>query len=137
MPAPRRSPRQKRQDAADREARLHAALAWPSDPEPAALTPEECAALLRDAVGNGSDRIATAWTFTTAYEGEVLLGCFSNSNHSKRSSTKTTTQTQGGPWYRSPSDAAKAMHWAIARECAARLVRVEDKIADLRTDITA
>lgn len=117
------------------EAKINAALAWPSFPEPPPLDEAAGDALLTARKTETADgaALAVVWTYN-AYGREVLKGCFSATHHSTRSHTRTTSQTRGGPWFLTRKDAAEALAWAIARECARTLLETTRYIEQLRSD---
>lgn len=107
----------KRQEAEAHDRTLHAALAWPQEPCPQPFTKAEMDRL----TGEMLSAPVPAWTFN-AYSKRVSLGCFSSIHYSTDNATKTTTQTQGGPWFATEAEARLAMRWDACREMAETLL---------------
>ncbi len=106
-------------EAATEAERIDAALSWPSFPEPSPLGEEAITASLASLRG-GRTSVVRAWSYNESAQ-TVVLGCYNKSGHSKRTATAITTQGQGGPWFATATQAAQALHWAIARSCAKTL----------------
>ena len=113
-------------------AKLQAALAWPSFPEPQPLDDAERDSLLASVRESQKTALVVAWTYN-AYAHEVLKGCFSGNQHSTRSHTRTTTQGSGGPWFVTRKDAAEALAWEIARNCARTMLHATSYIEQQRS----
>lgn len=99
--------------------RTRLALRWP-DYSP---TPIDPASMRFTSAGE----LYTAWWFNL-YRKEVGQGCFGSTFHSTRSTTKTDSQTRGGPWYASEADALRAMRLQATAEAAVRLRQIDEMI---------
>lgn len=118
------------------ESQMHRALSWPTE-HPNQLDPrkahEDACASARELGQSETGVLVTAWTYTTAHQGLVTHGCFSATSHCRHNTLVTSTQSQGGPWFRSELEAWQALRERMTREVAVCLMRIDRKIEDART----
>lgn len=71
--------------------------------------------------------VVAAW-WVNKYSNIASAGCFSRIYHSRNSTTKPDSQTQGGPWYATEVDALKALRMHKQEEYAETLADIDRKI---------
>lgn len=71
--------------------------------------------------------VVVAWC-ANHYQGSVSQGCFSYVYHSTHSTTKTSTQTRGGPWYETKREALMAVRLVKQQEYAKSLALLDMQI---------
>lgn len=119
--------------------RVQAALRWPdSPPKPVDLV------VAQEASGK---RWLRLWRFNTSslrVEMGVTDG-FQNTwgeyteeqveNRHRNGSRVSMSQGGGGPWFATEADALRALHYAVARDCAIRLANIAKRVeaADAKT----
>ena len=69
------------------------------------------------------------WTFNR-YNRSVNRGCFRRSGHSNFRLDRTDSQSAGGPWYASESDAQKALRVAVQQDFAEILAILDKRIEE-------
>lgn len=83
-----------------------------------------------------NDDVRAAWTFkgSISVSLHVKHGCFGRVSHSTHHTDRTTTQTQGGPWFPTKRDALMAMRLEMTETFAAELAKVDQEIAACETE---
>ena len=115
--------------------RVRLALAWPpSPPKPVDLDVARAAAdvkwvrlwwMNRHSRSVGFGMTDGFQCSTTAYTDEQMERRYSGGSRISMS------QGAGGPWFATEADAYRALHYAVAEECAAELFRITERIAAL------
>lgn len=102
--------------------KVELALRWPRYEMPARLAyPER--------KGDYGPRPLVIGWWMNAYNGEADQGCTDGMYHSRRSTTKTDTQTAGVFWP-TKLDALKAMRIEMSKDYARKLAAVDARIAE-------
>lgn len=131
----------KAEKAAFRAVQLRAALGWPAPPP----SPVDISVALEIAHAETGKRRYRGWLANPnrmdVEPGGVIGGSHYRGEYSdekidnryRPGNYVPASQTTGGPWYATKADAYRALHWAVAEECAKRLLQIEEALASHAT----
>lgn len=97
-------------------------LVWPEAPEPVPVSAEERAGLDPDARVPG-------WRIDATTQ-MIREGWYGRDMHGQGRTSTIGTRGGGGPWYRSPADAAEALRRHALRQAVVKLSYVEAYLAE-------